>query len=157
LDLSHEYLLDLESLSSDEVPSSRNSTGAIEEDDSEDDTITIKYARETFLVEVLTTFLSDVLSLKQGVIKTARNQAKAPYTILLLGETGVGKSSALELIANVLTGNDIDHYDFNILDHSNERGGSNNQSQTNSARIYELTSSNGIMVSPGVCERDGSV
>ena len=98
-------------------------------------------------------FLSDVVSLKRGIIKTAKNQAKAP-TILLLGETGVGKSSLLELIANVLAGNDIDHYDFNILDHNNEQGGSNNQSQTNLARIYELTSSNGTMVSASVCVRD---
>ncbi len=103
---------------------------------------------------VLTTFISDVASLKQGIIKTAKNQANAPYTILLLGEIGVGKSSALEFIANVLAGNDIDHYNFSILDQSNEQGGSNSQSQTNLARIYELTSSNGLMVSTGVFERD---
>ena len=53
----------------------------------------------------------------------------------------------MELLANVLAGNDVDNYNFNILDHSNEQGGSNNQSQTNLARIYELTSSNGITVS----------
>jgi hypothetical protein len=28
--------------------------------------------------------LSDVVSLKQGIIKTAKNKAKPPYTILLL-------------------------------------------------------------------------
>jgi len=59
----------------------------------------------------------------------------------------------LQLIANVLTGNDIDHYDFNILDHNNEQGDSAKQSQTISARLYKLTSKNGIVVSPGVCER----
>jgi predicted ATPase len=75
--------------------------------------------------------------------------AKAPYTILLVGETGVGKSSVLELIANVFAGNDIDHYNFHILDRTNERGGPSNQSQTNSARLYELTSKNGIVVSVG--------
>ena len=75
-----------------------------------------------------------------------------PYTILLIGETGVGKSSVLELIANVLAGNDIDHYSFNFLDHTNECGGSNNQSQTNSARLYEFTSKNGIVVSLSICE-----
>jgi len=58
----------------------------------------------------------------------------------------------LELIANVLAGNDIDHYNFNILDHTNERGGSNNQSQTNSARFYEFTSKNGVVVSSAICE-----
>ena len=44
----------------------------------------------------------------QGIIKTRTNPAKAPYTILLAGETGVGKSSLLELIANVLHSKDIE-------------------------------------------------
>ena len=73
-----------------------------------------------------------------------------PYTILLIGETGVGKSSVLEFIANVFAGNDIDHYNFDVLDYTNEQGGSNNQSQTNSARLYELTSKNGVVVSVGI-------
>lgn len=93
------------------------------------------------------------MSLKQGIIKTAKHKTNAPYTILLLGETGVGKSSALELIANTLAGNDIDHYCFNILDHTNELCGSNNLSKTDSARLYELTSKNGVVVSVGVYER----
>jgi predicted GTPase len=96
---------------------------------------------------VLTRFPSNVDSLKKGIIKTSKNKANKPYTILLLGETGVGKSSLLELIANVLTGNDIDDYDFNVLDHRNEQHGPSNQSQTNSARLYEFTSKNGIAVS----------
>ena len=90
-------------------------------------------------------------SLQKGVIKTSKNEAKAPYTILLVGETGVGKSSFLELIANVLAGNDIDHYNFDILDYTNEQGGSDNQSQTNSTRLYELRSKNGMAVCSGVC------
>lgn len=92
---------------------------------------------------------SDVESLRKGIIKTAKNKARTSYTILLVGETGVGKSSVLELIANVLMGN-VDQYDFDILDHTNEQGGSDNQSQTNSARIYEITSKNGVMVSPSI-------
>jgi len=64
----------------------------------------------------------------------------------------VGKSSVLEFIANVLAGNDIDHYNFDILDHTNERGGSNNESQTNSARFYDFTSKNGIVVSSAICK-----
>ena len=92
-------------------------------------------------------FSSDVESLRKGIIKTSKNKANAPYTILLVGETGVGKSSVLEFIANVLIGEDIDHYDFEILDHANEQSGSDNQSQTNSARLYELRSKNGILVS----------
>ena len=90
----------------------------------------------------------------QGIIKTRANPAKAPYTILLVGETGVGKSTLLELIANVLHGKDVDHYDFDTLDQTNERGGSSNQSQTNSARLYEFTSKNGVVVSNGVCYLD---
>lgn len=86
----------------------------------------------------------------QGIIKTRTNPANAPYTIRLVGETGVGKSSFLELIANVLHNKDVDHYDFDTLDHTNERGGSRNQSQTNSARLYEFTSKNGVVVSNGV-------
>jgi len=65
----------------------------------------------------------------------------------------------LELIANVLTGNDIDHYNFNVLDHRNEQHGPSNQSQTNSARLYEFTSKNGIVVrildTPGLADTRG--
>ena len=90
----------------------------------------------------LTLFSSDVESLKKGIIKSSTDEAKAPYTILLVGEAGGGKSSVLELIANVLVANGSDHYDFNILDHKN-------QSQTDSARLYEVTSKNGVVVSVG--------
>src|SRR5258706_3519485 len=90
---------------------------------------------------------SNVESLRTGIINSSNNKTNAPYNILLLGETGVGKSSLLELIANVLTGNDIDHYNFKILDHTNEQGDSDHQSQTNSSRLYEFTSTNGIVVS----------
>ena len=55
----------------------------------------------------------------------------------------------MELIANVLIGN-VDRYDFDILDHTNEQGGTNNQSQTNSARLYKITSNNGKLVSPSI-------
>ena len=97
------------------------------------------------------------MSLKQGVIKTRADPAKASYTILLVGEAGVGKSSLLELIANILHGNDVDHYDFYTLDHSNEQSGTNNQSQTNSARLYEFTSKNGVVVSAGIYGRGAYV
>jgi hypothetical protein len=78
-----------------------------------------------------TRFPSNVESLKKGIIKTSKNNANKPYTILLVEETGVGvgKYSLLELIANVLFGNDVDHYDFNVVDHSNEQDGPGNQSQ----------------------------
>ena len=92
---------------------------------------------------------SDVESLKRGIIKTSENApyTNAPYTILLLGETGVGKSLVLEFIANVLRGNDIDYYDFNTLNQTNERGGSASQSQTNSSQLYDFRSRNDVWVS----------
>ena len=99
---------------------------------------------------LLTIIFSDAESLKRGIIKTSKNNVQAPFTILLVGETSVGKSSFLEFLANVLIGNNIDHYEFRILDQSNEHSGSSNHSQTDSARLYELTSKTGIVVSGGV-------
>ena len=93
---------------------------------------------------------SDAASIKRAIIKTSKNEAQAPYNILLVGGTGVGKSSVLELIANVFAGNAIDNYNFDILDHTNEQDGPNNRSQTSSARLYEVTSKNGIVVSVGI-------
>jgi len=75
-------------------------------------------------MSVLTLFPSDIAFLKKGDVITSKK--KVPYTILLLGENGVGKSSALELIANVLHGNDMNHYDFKVLEPTNEQGGSSN-------------------------------
>ena len=69
---------------------------------------------------------SDVEFLKKGIVE---NKSNAPYTILVVGETGVGKSSFLELIANVFAGNDINHYNFDLLDYRNEQGGTNNHSR----------------------------
>ena len=93
---------------------------------------------------------SNVESLRQGIIKTSRNKVQAPYTILLVGETGVGKSAVLEFIANVLIGNTLARYNFELLDRANERGLSSNQSQTDSARFYELVSNSGIVVSASI-------
>jgi hypothetical protein len=58
----------------------------------------------------------------------------------------------LEYIANVLDGNDIDRY-TDILDQTNEEGGSKGQSQTKQAHLYERKSKNGILVSTGIFER----
>ena len=98
-------------------------------------------------------FSSNINSIKKGIVNVSKGNVKAPYTILLVGETGVGESSVLELIANVLAGNDTGRYNFDLLDHTNEQGGPTNQSQTNSARLYEFTSENGVVVSTSICRR----
>ena len=60
----------------------------------------------------------------QGIIKThqdTKEQGNAPpYTILLVAETGVGKSSLLELITNPLDGDGPVHYNFDFLDYTTE-------------------------------------
>ena len=89
-------------------------------------------------------FPSDVESLKNGIIKTSKNETKA-YNILLLGETGVGKSTFLELIASVLAGKHINPYNIDVLDHTNDL-------TTNSIQLCELKSKNGIVVSASICE-----
>ena len=96
---------------------------------------------------LLTIFFSNVESLKQGIVKTFKHDVQAPYTILLVGETGVGKSAFLEFLINVLIGNSIHLYNFKILDRTNEQGGSGSQSPTNSARFYEFRTKSGIIVS----------
>jgi predicted GTPase len=94
-------------------------------------------------------FLSDVESLKYGVIKTSKNEAKAPYNILLLGETHVGKSTFVELIASVLVGKRVNLDELDVLDCTD---GLTNQTRTNSPHLYEFTSKNGMLVSATICE-----
>ena len=67
--------------------------------------------------------------------------------VLLIGETRVGKTSILKLIASVLVANESDDYDFGIIDHA--------QSETSSARLYEFASKNGVVVCVGAFERGG--
>jgi energy-coupling factor transporter ATP-binding protein EcfA2 len=93
----------------------------------------------------LTVSHSSVNFIERGIVKTAKNKANAPYTVLLVGETGVGKTSFLKFIANVLIGNNFDHYDLDILDYlPNKRGVIG---QTVLSHFYEFTSVSGIVVS----------
>ena len=94
-------------------------------------------------------FPSDVESLKNGIIKTSKNEAKAPYNILLLGETGVGKTTFLELIAGVLAGKHLNSFDLDDLDRAIDL---TNQTHTDSTHLFELRSKNGIVVSASICE-----
>ena len=109
-----------------------------------------------FDASVLIVFLfSDVDSIKHGIVKTSSNKANRPYTILLVGETGVGKSLVFEFIANVLSGKDVDHYNFRTLDYTNERSNFGDQSRTKSSRLYEITSNNDILVNICIFRRYG--
>lgn len=100
---------------------------------------------------------SDLASLMKGWVRTKENKAKT-FTVLLVGETGTGKTSVLSLIANVLAGNRTDNYQ-EWHDRGNEAGGTNKHSQTNSARLYVLRSTNGatvrILDSPGLADTRG--
>jgi len=62
------------------------------------------------------------------------------------------------LLANVLNGKNPQNYEF-FHDRSNEAGGDLNQSQTSSARLYRLTSENGVEVrildTPGLADTRG--
>jgi len=61
----------------------------------------------------------------------AQGESTTHLGFLLVGETDAGKSLVLEHIATVFAGNNMDHYNFDILDHTNEPGRANHQSQTN--------------------------
>ena len=108
--------------------------------------ISSRFCHNVFDASLLTIFPSDVESLRKGIIKTSKNKVQADYTILLVGETGIGKSTFLEFLANVLIGNNIDHYSY-MIDSDHGPNDFSYQSQTNSARLYKLTSNNGIVVS----------
>lgn len=55
----------------------------------------------------------------------------------------------MELIASVLIGKHVNLCDLDVLDPTNDL---TDESQTNSAHLYKLTSKNGIVVSARICE-----
>jgi hypothetical protein len=83
---------------------------------------------------------------------------KGTITIILVGETGVGKTAFMSLLANVCAERQID--DFR-LEHNtaNESNLSKSQSQTNKAMMYTFKRRDGctlrILDTPGLCDTRG--
>ncbi|PFH47907.1 hypothetical protein AMATHDRAFT_49934 [Amanita thiersii Skay4041] len=100
--------------------------------------------------------LNTIESLSRGIIKSKHNATE--YIILLVGETGTGKTSLLSLLANTLAGRSPRDYNL-VHDSKNEAGGGNKHSQTNAAKVYEFYSTNGIKVrildTPGLADTRG--
>jgi hypothetical protein len=83
---------------------------------------------------------------------------KLTLTILVVGETGVGKTAFLNLIINILEGQDPATY-RDMYSIANEEGGSKMGSQTREALVYEFSSLNGVRVrfvdTPGLADTRG--
>ncbi|KAF8307717.1 hypothetical protein DL93DRAFT_2171529 [Clavulina sp. PMI_390] len=87
--------------------------------------------------------ISTVEDLSQGRLATDPKKNRTSFTILIVGETGVGKTSVLNMFYNVLSGNGP--YNLkSINDEENEGSKSQLQSQTESAKSYTFTSKNGV-------------
>ncbi|GJE97664.1 hypothetical protein PsYK624_138850 [Phanerochaete sordida] len=99
---------------------------------------------------------NDPASLRQGIVRSPSH--RFDYTVLLVGETGVGKTSFLSLLANILAGHKPDEY-VDLNDPENEQVGSPQHSQTKAAKVYELTTKNGILLrildTPGLSDMRG--
>lgn len=83
---------------------------------------------------------------------------KPTMTILLIGETGVGKTAFLDLLANMCTGRHPEQF-APLHVGGNEVGGSAAGSQTKKPMLYEITSANGrqvrILDTPGLADTRG--
>ncbi|KAJ3714035.1 hypothetical protein C8R42DRAFT_558431, partial [Lentinula raphanica] len=78
--------------------------------------------------------------------------------LILLGETGVGKTAMLNLLANVCAG--VELKDFRPAHKmENEQNGSQSGSQTNVPKFYTISSANGniihILDTPGLADTHG--
>ena len=100
--------------------------------------------------------LSDAESLRQGIVQTTKGQTE--FTLLLVGETGTGKTSFLSLLYNVLAGHPLKEY-VERHEKANESGGSQAESQTQAALMYEFVSKNGVRLrildTPGLADTRG--
>ncbi|KAJ3995803.1 hypothetical protein F5050DRAFT_1712610 [Lentinula boryana] len=83
---------------------------------------------------------------------------KSVINLILIGETGVGKTALLNLLANVCAGIPLEEFEEkNQL--KNEEGGSTSGSQTNQPHLYNITCANGykinILDTPGLADTRG--
>ncbi|KAM6499732.1 hypothetical protein JOM56_005240 [Amanita muscaria] len=100
---------------------------------------------------------STVEDLARGIIQTRMNKSRE-YTILLVGETGTGKTTFLSLLFNILSGRNVGEYQF-IDGEDKEAGGGERHSQTMFAKHYLFESNNGVKVcildTPGLVDTRG--
>ncbi|KAJ3933475.1 MAG: hypothetical protein NXY57DRAFT_17494 [Lentinula lateritia] len=101
---------------------------------------------------------------KSGVTPTTRPMTIQPpwvkrtINLVLIGETGVGKTAMLDLLANVCAGIKLE--DFKATHQAkSERGGSSSGSQTNVPEFYTIPCANGnevnILDTPGLADTRG--
>jgi AIG1 family len=83
---------------------------------------------------------------------------KGKVTIIIVGETGVGKTAFMNLLANVCAGRPVDQFrqEHNLHNESNL---DKNQSQTNDAMMYTFDRRDGVQLrildTPGLCDTRG--
>jgi len=83
---------------------------------------------------------------------------KGKITIIIVGETGVGKTAFMNLLANVCVGRPVDQFRREHNPH-NESNLDKNQSQTNAAMMYTFERRDGVQLrmldTPGLCDTRG--
>jgi AIG1 family len=87
-----------------------------------------------------------------------KRKKKESVTIIIVGETGVGKTAFMDLLANVCAGRSVNQF---CIEHNrnNESNLDRNQSQTNEAIMYTFDRRDGVQLrildTPGLCDTRG--